>query len=133
MEADRAGWLRGRAVRFALVGTSGVIVNSAALAALHGGLGLPLLLASALAVEIAIIHNFVWNNRWTFGQRRISLARFARFNAVSLGGLAIATGTLHLLVRGFGLYYLLANLIGIGLAMTWNFLLSQYWAWGSLR
>ena len=32
------------------------------------------------AVEIAIVSNFVWNDRWTFGCPRVSWSRFARFN-----------------------------------------------------
>ena len=41
---------------------------------------LPLLVASPLAVELAIVHNYFLNDRWTFRRRQASRARFAMFN-----------------------------------------------------
>ncbi len=118
-----------RFVKFALVGALGVLVNTALLLTLHGYLGLALIPASALAVEVAIIHNFFWNNHWTFGERGASLIRWAKFNLVSLVGLAITTGTLYALVDRLSIHYLVANLIGIGLATIWNFSLNSAWTW----
>jgi putative flippase GtrA len=115
--------------KFLVVGATGVAVNSLALLALHQRAHLPLAAASALAVELAIGHNFYWNNRWTFGRRDLTLHRFARFNLASLGGLAITTATLWLLAVGLGVQYLAANLVGIGLATGWNFGLSLVWTW----
>lgn len=119
-----------RFARFGIVGAMGVVVNSAALFFTHGLLGLPLMVASPLAVEVAIIHNFVWNEHWTFGARNFSLARLGKFNLTSLGGLLITSGVLYLLVVYAGLHYLVANLIGIGTATAWNFALSLLWTWG---
>jgi dolichol-phosphate mannosyltransferase len=115
--------------RFLLVGGSGVLVNSLALFLLYGKAGLPLLVASALSVELAITNNFVWNDWWTFGYRRRSLVRFVKFNLVSLMGLAVTTSTAWLLVHQAGINYLVANLAGIGLATACNFLASAQWTW----
>jgi dolichol-phosphate mannosyltransferase len=115
--------------RFLLVGASGVLVNSVALFVLYGKAGLPLLVASALSVELAIANNFVWNDWWTFGRTRRSLARFVKFNLASLVGLAVTTSTAWLLVQQAGVDYLLANLAGIGLATACNFLASVQWTW----
>jgi putative flippase GtrA len=117
--------------RFLLIGALGAIVNTGALFVLHQEAQLPLIFASVLAVELAIASNFIWNNRWTFGRRELSLGRFARFNLVSLGGLAITTITLWALVTELGLNYLLANLVGISLATTWNLAGSFRWIWVS--
>jgi putative flippase GtrA len=115
--------------RFLLVGGSGVVVNSAALFALYQWAGLPLVVASAVAVELAIASNFFWNDRWTFGRASLSLARFARFNLVSVLGLLITTSTIWVLVHLAGMHYLLANLAGITLATTTNFLVNFEWTW----
>jgi dolichol-phosphate mannosyltransferase len=119
--------------RFLLVGGSGVVVNSVALFVLYGLAGLPLAVASALSVELAIANNFVWNDRWTFARARRSecraQTRFLKFNLVSLAGLAITTSTAWLLVQQSGVNYLLANLAGIALATTCNFLASVQWTW----
>jgi dolichol-phosphate mannosyltransferase len=114
---------------FVLVGGSGAVVNSVLLYLLYQRLQLPLILASVLAVEVAIVNNFLWNNRWTFGRRDLSVRRFATFNGVSLGGLAITTATLWLLVNHAGLPYLLANVLGIALATGWNFAINRAVTW----
>lgn len=119
-----------RFVKFALVGLSGVGVNSASLYFLYQILYLPLPLASALAVEMAIASNYLLNSIWTFNDPSLSLYRFAKFNLVSLGGLVIAVTTLQGLVTTIGLHYLIANLVGIGLATIWNFALNLFWTWG---
>jgi len=116
--------------RFGVVGTLGVVVNSLALLLAHGVAGLPLVVASPLAVEVAILHNFLWNDRWTFGAAGFSLRRLGKFNLTSLGGLAIASGVLYLLVGYAGVHYLLANLAGIALATLWNCAASLLWTWG---
>jgi len=50
---------------FSLVGLLGVFIQLSALAALIGFLGMHYLVATGLAVEAAVLHNFVWHERWT--------------------------------------------------------------------
>jgi dolichol-phosphate mannosyltransferase len=127
--------------RFLVVGGTGVLVNSLALLVLFQWAHLALVLASALAAELAIVNNFWWNDRWTFRlplpadnkRTQLSLHRFARFNLVSLAGLVITTGTLWILVRQLGVYYLAANLLGIALATAWNFAANSVWTWGGTQ
>jgi putative flippase GtrA len=116
-------------VRFMLVGGSGVLVNSATLFVLYQVLGLPLICASAVAVEIAIASNFVWNDRWTFKRSGHAFSRFVKFNLVSLGGLVVTTGTAWLLVQRAEMNYLVANLAGISLAALCNFVANLMWTW----
>jgi putative flippase GtrA len=119
--------------KFLVVGVTGMLVNSLVLFLLYQWARLPLVLASILSTEMAIVNNFCWNDRWTFGRTRLSLNRFALFNLVSLAGMAITTGTLWLLVRHLGFYYLTANLLGIALATAWNFVANSLWTWGGAR
>ena len=119
-----------RLLKFGVVGFTGVCVNTAVLYVGHELADLPLLLASAIAVEAAIVNNFVWNNLWTFSQRSFTWERLAKFNLVSLGGLAITVSILYALVQWFALHYLIANLFAIGVATMWNFLVNSVWTWG---
>jgi len=123
----------GTVSKFLLVGGIGALVNSLALLLLFQRAHLPLVLASVLSAEVAIIHNFCWNDRWTFRRTRLSLRRFAKFNLVSLTGLVITTCTLWLLAEHLGVYYLAANLLGIALATAWNFAVNVVWTWGGAR
>jgi dolichol-phosphate mannosyltransferase len=121
-----------RPLCFGLVGLSGVLVNTAILWALVQGARLPVLLASALATEAAILSNFGLNDRWTFrdGVHRHSFGmRLLRFNGVSLGGMAITAGLLALLMSYGHLHLLLANLLATGGATTWNYIVNSRWTW----
>jgi putative flippase GtrA len=120
-----------RPIRFGLVGLSGVVVNTSVLWALARGAHLPVPLASVLATETAILSNFALNDHWTFRAARQHpfLMRLLRFNGVSLGGLVITTLLLMLLTSYGGLHLLLANLLAIGGAMTWNYVVNSRWTW----
>jgi putative flippase GtrA len=115
--------------KFVVVGGSGTILNTAVLYVLYHWQHLPLLAASALAVEVAVVNNYLLNDRWTFAGRSPSLRRFAKFNASSLGGLAVNVLSVWFLTR-MGLHYLVANLAGIGAAFAVNLSLSATWVWG---
>ena len=131
--ADR--YLASRLGRFLVVGGTGVVLNNAALYAFYQMLRLPLVVASTLAVTLAIGNNFVLNDRWTFGQGRHadSFRRFLRFSLVSLAGLAITTATLWALVTFLNVPFLVANVVGIGLSTGSNFVANLNWTWSGSR
>lgn len=123
---------RAPGVRFGLVGLSGVLLNSAVLWALALVLGLPAMLASLLATEAAILSNFLLNDRWTFaagGYRHGLSKRLLRYHGVAAGGMAISLGVLAALTSHSLLPLLLANLLAIGAATAWNYLVGSSWAW----
>jgi putative flippase GtrA len=81
-----------RWLRFNLVGGIGIVVQFAALFLLKGVLGFHYLFATVVAVEAAVVHNFVWHEQFTWVDRvghglkadwRASIGRFARFNVAN--------------------------------------------------
>lgn len=88
-----------RALKFAVVGVIGAAVNISALYALSRRAGFPLVAASALAIELTAISNYLLNDAWTFDTRSPSLSRFAKFNVASLVGLALNVPCMWLLTR----------------------------------
>jgi dolichol-phosphate mannosyltransferase len=116
--------------KFGIVGATGVVVNTGVLWLLTHGLGLYYLFASPVAIEIAMVTNYLLNNNWTFLDRRASFVAWpgvARYHAVSFGGMLINIGILHALVTWTNTPVVPANLIGIGVATIWNFILSIGW------
>jgi dolichol-phosphate mannosyltransferase len=130
-------WRKGeylRFLKFCLVGASGVGVNEGLLWLLKEKAGLPYLGSAAVAIETSIITNFILNNYFTFLERnqpgaRAFFSRLLKFNLISLAGLGINLGILALFTEVFGIYYLLANLIGIAVAFIWNYLVNTWWTW----
>lgn len=116
--------------RFLAVGMAGVLINEAVLWLLHGTAGVPLLAASALATETAILGNYVGNELFTFHLRKLHVGRLLRFNTVALGGLVLTVATLALLQHLTDWHYLLDNLLAIGGGSMWNFAVNFGWTWG---
>jgi putative flippase GtrA len=121
-----------RWLKFNFVGGIGIVVQLGALALFRSALHLNYLLATALAVETAVIHNFLWHERFTWkdrpsAHRLQSLARFAKFNATN-GAVSIAGNLLIMraLVGQFHMNYMLANLIAVTACSLLNFLLSDW-------
>jgi len=120
-----------RWLKFNIIGGIGIGVQLAALAIFRSLLHLDYLLATVLAVESAVLHNFVWHERFTWADRPAlrltgSLIRLARFNASN--GLTSILGNLLLmrwLVGGMQMNYFAANVIAIAACSLVNFLLSD--------
>ncbi len=123
-----------RPLRFGLVGLSGILVNMGILYALTEVFGLYYLVSAAIAIELSIVNNFVWNDVWTFksaGDLKFerNLHRFGSFQAVSTAGLVVNMGILYLLADVAGVYYLAANLAGILIAFAWNYTANRRYTW----
>ena len=113
---------------FNAVGILGAAVQLAVLAALVHAARLPYLAATALAVEAAVLHNFVWHHHWTWRDRKTTsighvLARLVRFHLLNgsvsiVGNLAITA----ILTGGLGLDPVAANLTAVLACSVVNFL-----------
>ena len=126
---DRRTFLRW--VKFNAVGGIGIGVQLAALAIFRSWMKLDYLLATGLAVEIAVIHNFLWHARFTWvdrpaSRRAHSLLRLAKFNA-SNGAVSIAGNLvlMRLLVGEVKLNYVASNVVAIVICSLVNFVLSD--------
>lgn len=85
------------------------------------------LIATAIAVESAVLHNYVWHERFTWADRSGSecLGRLLKFNATT-GAFSIAGNVIFSkLLVGAGLGHLAANACAIGLCSVINFLLND--------
>ena len=125
MTATVRHWLK-----FNAVGIAGVAVQLIVLALLKSGLGFDYLLATLLAVEATILHNFYWHERWTWVDRTRDskgiLVRLIRFN-LSNGIVSIAgnIGLMWLLVSRAHIGYVVANLAAIVVCSLINFFVSD--------
>lgn len=120
-----------RWIAFNAVGALGIGIQLALVALLIYVAGLHYLVATVLAVEATILHNFAWHQRWTWRDRRSrsrldSLARFARFNLLN-GGISLVGNTLvmALLAGLVGVDPLAASVAAILLCSIANFLASE--------
>jgi len=121
-----------RCLKFYFAGGVGFGVQLGALTALVSGLGWNYLWATAAAVELALLHNFAWHERFTWRDRtrhdpRGTAGRLLRFHCttgvVSLGGnLAL----MRLLAGALRINYLAANIATIAICSLANFLAAEF-------
>jgi dolichol-phosphate mannosyltransferase len=126
----RARTLTLRFQKFLFVGAIGLAVNQGLLFAFVELAGAPLALASPVAIFLSMVVTFTLNERWTWHDRGsgLILHRALLYGSINSGGLLINFATLVSLDR-VGLNYLLANLVGAGIAAVWNFSLNHALTW----
>jgi dolichol-phosphate mannosyltransferase len=114
-------------VRFAIVGLA---QNGANLAifALMVALGVPFILAAAIAAVVALAFSFVLNRRWTFpGTGDRTSGRAARFALVWLAFVAVALPTLALLVDVAHLPRVPAQALIIFVGAPLSYFIQRHW------
>ena len=122
-----------RWLKFNAVGAGGVLVQLSVLAMLKSGLQLNYLFATALAVEAAVLHNYLWHERFTWADRSAasSWTRLAKFNLTT--GMFSILGNVVLmraLVGGAHLNYFVANVLTIAMCSLINFVVSDRFVFG---
>lgn len=88
--------------------------------------------AQNLAIEVAVISNFVLNNLWTFKEKSFSLIRFIKFNLSSLGSILIQNLVLIGGIKLLGQTFMIENLlviVGILLGLIVNYLMYTRVVW----
>jgi putative flippase GtrA len=118
---------RNRFVPFVAVGALGFALQLAVLHVLVSRAQVPYLIATALAVEAAILHNFVWHSRWTWRDRASGPGgsrwqRLVQFNGLSaLSSIAGNVGLTFLAVAVTDTPVVVANAIAVVLVSAINF------------
>jgi len=126
----------GRWSKFCLVGLLGSAVQLGVLAVLNHVLRGHYLLASAIALEVTLLHNFCWHLRYTWRDRRDEdrlTRRCARFHLSN--GLVSLAGNLALmrvLVEVAHLPVVPANLLAILACGLANFWLGEVWVFAGI-
>lgn len=126
-----------RAGAFVLVGASGFLVQLSSLAALTSLAGWHWLPATLASVELAVVHNFLWHERWTWRDRieigaRDVAWRFVKFNGGSgLASLAGNSALMALLAGVPGLPLVAANTLAVAVLAIVNYAIADRWVFSS--
>lgn len=135
-----------RIFKFAMVGGTGALVQLVSLGQLRRLFFYQL--AFFLAIEIAVLSNFILNNAWTFADRKLDLnptiiLKFFQFNIASAGSILIQQVVALIGEFGIGLFTLftipfiakevdtgtLYAIAGILIGMFWNFFAYSKFVW----
>lgn len=122
--------------KFNLVGVVGALVQLGWLAVLNRMAPGHYLINSTVALELTLLHNFVWHVHYTWRERKQVrlLGQFVRFHLSN--GMVSLVGNLALmkaLVGGLRLPVLAANGVAILCCSLVNFCLGEAWVFGAKR
>jgi putative flippase GtrA len=118
-------------LKFYSVGALGIGVQLATLSLLVGVLRMNYLFATILAVEAAVLHNFIWHHHWTWVDRKHGgvkeiLLRLIRIN-LTTGAFSILGNVIFMRIFvGYAhMHYFPAQLLSIAACSILNFLVSD--------
>lgn len=134
--ADRIG-------QFISVGVAGASLETAIVFVLTGLWTVAPLPAKAVGAEASISLMFLLNDRWTFAEEGKTgvlavVRRYLKSHVVRLGGLTVAFTTLYVLtswtdvqlvLAGADFWPTIANVVGIGVGMTLNYVAESVVTW----
>ena len=130
-------WFEGnikRFIKFCIVGASGFCVNLGLLAIFVEVAGMHKVWAQIPSYQISILTNFMFNEFWTFSDRRTPglksfLIRAVKFNLVSQVGWGINISVYYVALNAAGIYYIVSQIIAVAVATMWNFFSNLIWTW----
>ncbi|MGB9593752.1 MAG: GtrA family protein [Anaerolineae bacterium] len=130
-----------RFIKFAVVGTSGAVVDFGVLNLLHLVFGFSKFWANTCSFTLAVFNNFTWNRLWTFpeSRERPLKSQLAQFALVNLAGLAINQVVFLSLDRYVfepwlgPLGYNVAKAIAIIVVLFWNFGVNRVWTYRGIK
>ena len=113
-------------LRYGLAGSAAAATHLAVPVLLTELAAAPSTLASALGFACAVLVNYALQHRFVFnpGSHRHVLL-FARYVAVTLSTLALNVGLFWALTSGLGVFYVLSQIITIGVIVPLNFAINR--------
>jgi len=122
-----------RTIKFCATSVLGLGLETVVLIFLVEILNSPLLVAKLVGAEASIAAMFILNNRYTYsGEPGKIMTRFLKSNLVRTGGILISLVALEAGVR-LGIWYPLANIIGVCIGFAFNYGFETVYTWKEHR
>ncbi len=119
---------------FAIIGGVNTLLHFGVFLVAYQWLALHYLAASAAGFGIAVINSYLMNRRWTFTSgHRPWRVEFTRFLVVSLAALLVNLLSMLLLVDGFALDPVRAQVVSIAASLLVNFFGNRHWSFSPAR
>jgi len=116
-------------MKFAFVGFIGTIINLLILYTFTEFFGIYYLLSAIFAFLIAATNNYILNKIWTFNEKikQNFISKYIKFLSVSIFALVFNLIFLYIFTELAGIYYLISQVLAIGIVLIINFLGNKIW------
>ena len=117
----------GRALKFALVGIAGLLVDFTVTWMMKEVLYVNAYLANALGFVLAASGNFYLNKKWTFNDNNKKFFKqYFTFFLVALFGLLLHSTLLYVFYGHWGISFYGGKLLAVAVVFFWNFLANSF-------
>jgi putative flippase GtrA len=117
--------IAGEFVKYSIAGFAAAATHLAVLAGLVQLMQAPKPMASAIGFCCAIPVNYLIQHRFVFGRTGGHVVYFVRYIAVTLALLAVNVVIFSIFTQIFGIFYILAQILVIGIVFVLNFLVNR--------
>jgi len=116
-------------LKFAFVGLIGTFINLIILYSFTEFLGIYYLFSAMVAFIISASNNFILNKIWTFKEKIKDkiLSKYIKFFSISIIALLVNLFFLYIFTEFLGIYYMISQVLAIGIALIINFLGNKIW------
>lgn len=121
-----------RFIKYCIVGTMGIVVNTAILLFSTEILKIFYLLSAAVAYEISILTNFVMNDQWTFKElvtHKSFLNRALQYNWTQIVSVIFGILLLYVFTEFLFINYIISNLISIVITTLFRYYMCMNIIW----
>ena len=122
-----------RFIGFALVGITGILVNSLFLFLATDTLKIYYLVSAGIATIASTLWNFTFTEALVYrkkGQAQGRPKRLGMFFVVNVLALALRTPLIYLMTTVFGIFYVVSNLVSLAVLTVLRFMLADNLIWG---
>lgn len=119
-------------IKYGIVGASGTLISMTVLYIFTDIFSIYYLLSGVAAIELSLLNNFFWNDRWTFLHNDHAdsfKSRLVNYHIISLSGAVLNIMLLYVLTSILGFYYLLSNIMAICCVFIINYLINTRITW----
>ena len=122
-----------RLAGFALVGATGILVNSLVLYLVTSRLNIYYLLSVAIATIASTLWNFSLTELWVYragSQSNGRIRRLALFSLMNVAALVLRSPLIYIMTSLFSIHYVISNLISLVLLTVLRFMTADSMIWG---
>lgn len=107
--------------KYAVVGVTSMVIDLSILYVLTDFAHVHYLMSATISFVIAALYNYNLNRRWTFHSSGSKTKQLPVFFIIAGIGLLLNNNILFVGVAKFGLWYIYAKILAIGIVTSWNF------------
>lgn len=119
-------------IKFCIVGSLGLIIDFGTTYFMKESIRINKYLAHSTGFTLAVIHNYLLNKHWTFGDQDPDLVtQGSKFLVIAVVGLIVSNQLIYLFHNRYSLNFYISKLLAIFVVVVWNFTANYFFTFST--